>query len=553
MWLNSGCAQNQTVDHPDRQSSQRSFLPDTASKAKAASAERINPWHNLRYKNMNLNTTPSLMGNSASFHARTKDVLGDFPPLHSMESTNAFVAAMNALPDFLRIQVSALVDATGAHPALALSTLLSGMAAGVHGRYLVQRENGDTDTLGLYMMILSGRTTGKSSVFRLVYEPHKAEVLTRYRAFKLAKQAARKQCRPEEDPMIDPGSGSARFREHLLQDVTKRGLLESLEGIGESVSIAAHDGESVLKTPLFRQNLSTLNELYDGKNASGIRRSGGELTFALDSSVNVLAMTQPEIARELYEYHGERARQIGFDARCLYAVVPPMRPHPVSSHDQAVACLAPYYERARTHLAVRLMRLEAGITDREVLVLSGEAGQLWTRLVSDHDQRYGGHYCHFQDAADRTPQNARRLAANIHAYSVDPGDISSEALYAGWMISQWFLMEFSCAFPRAQILAVKSAKLTPREKQQVRENEDCQLIIERIHSLCQLLGTESVSKDKVFARSGLYNARFRTAVTRVIDEGHVLETRVRNKLHLSLAAHVWTLPVGQHLAISNPK
>ena len=491
------------------------------------------------------------MGNSASFQSRTKDVLGDFPPLNTMESTNAFVAAMNALPDVLRNQVSALVDATGAHPALALSTLLSGMAAGVHGRYLVQRENGDTDTLGLFMMILSGRTTGKSSVFRLVYEPHKAEVLTRYRSFKLAKQAAREQGRPERDPVIECGSGSVRFREHLLQDVTKRGLLETLEGIGESVSIAAHDGESVLKTPLFRQNLSTLNELYDGKNASGIRRSGGDLTFALDSSLNVLAMTQPEIARELHEYHGERARQIGFDARCLYAVIPPMRPHPVSSHVQAVACLAPYFEQARTHLAVRLKQLEAGITDREVLVLSGEADQLWTRLVSDHDQRYGGHYCHFQDAANRTPQNARRLATNIHAYSRDPGDISSEALYAGWMISQWFLMEFACAFPPAQILPIKSSKPTPREKQQVRENEDCQRIIDCIRNLCLLTEAESVLKERVLVRCGLYNARFRTAVMRLVDEGHVLETRVRNKVHLSLAAHVVAFPIGQHHAPSN--
>jgi hypothetical protein len=59
------------------------------------------------------------------------------------------------------------------------------------------------------------------------------------------------------------------------------------------------------------------------------------------------------------------------------------------------------------------------------------------------------------------------------------------------------------------------------------------------------LETKTVSKEKVYIRSGLYHARFRTALMRLTDEGEVIEERTRRTTLLSIASHVVQFPIGQ--------
>ena len=490
---------------------------------------------------MNNNLFPDRLPYLHSPNSDINSVFGSFPLLCTPESTHAFAAAMTAIPNYLRDLVYAIVDATGAHPAMALSTLLSGMAGAAHGRYVVQGPTGRANPLGLFMVILSGRTTGKSSVFDLVFDPHREEALRRYRASQARKttRSKRRGALDEDEPRVEP----ARFRDHLLQDVTKRGLLEALEGIGEAATIAAHDGQLVLKSPLFRRDLATVNELFDGNNASSLRRSDGDVLSAFKSSLNLLIMAQPEIAGEFHKFHGSHARSIGFDARCLYTLVPLVHPEPTAS--QPAACFEAYCEQTLHHLSERLQQLEAGLTDPAVLHLSDDAHQLWKRLVVTHRQLAEGPFFHVQDAADRAPQQALRLAANIHCYSRTPGPISRDSMNAGWLLSQWYLREFACAFKPMPALPIPALKLSPSDKRLQREQEDCRIILETIRVLCRQLETKTVSKEKVYIRSGLYHARFRTALMRLTDEGEVIEERTRRTTLLSIASHVVQFPIGQ--------
>lgn len=490
---------------------------------------------------MNSNLFPDRLPYLHSPHSEINSVFRSFPLLCTPESTHAFTAAMTAIPNYLRDLVYAIVEATGAHPAMALSTLLSGMAGAVHGRYVVQGPTGHANPLGLFMVILSGRTTGKSSVFNVVFDPHREELLGRYRASQARKatRSKRRGALDEDEPRGEP----ARYRDHLLQDVTKRGLLEALEGIGEAVTIAAHDGQLVLKSPLFRRDLATVNELFDGNNASSLRRSDGDVLSAFNSSLNLLIMVQPEIAGEFHKFHGCHARSVGFDARCLYTLVPPLHPEPTAS--QPAACFEAYCKQTLHHLSERLQQLEAGLTDAEVLYLSDDAQQLWKRLIVTHRQLAEGPFFHVQDAADRAPQQALRLAATIHGYSRTPGPISRDHMNAGWLLSQWYLREFACAFPPAPALPMPALKLSPSDKRWQREQEDCRIVLETIQMLCRQMETKSVPKEKVYIRSGLYNARFRTALMRLTDEGQVIEEHTRRNALLSIASHVLQFPIGQ--------
>ena len=483
----------------------------------------------------------SYLAYSESPSSRFIHTTGGFPPLLSPRANHAFAAAVEAMPEFLRRQVFGLVDATGAHPAMALATLLSGMAACAHGRYAVLRPNGHPEPLGLFMQIVSERTTGKSSIFREVYAPLRNARKRNYMYAHVGKPNSRSTANTEDGPHAKSQEEPFRFRERWLQDINKRGLLEALEGIGESASIATDEGETVLKSPLLRLNLAVLNEIFDGDCVCGMGRGERDAISALDSSLNVLIMAQPDIVKKFHEYHAGHARSIGFDARCLFACIPRVTPSPTSSIDKLHVCLQDYYHRAEIHLSTRARQLEAGEINREVLTLSNEAEALWWRLRDEHKQRGGWGFEHVQDAVDRMPQHALRIAGNIHAYCGDEGPIPTSSLNAAWGLARWFLAEFAFAFPPAPPAlppVPRMPKLSVRDKQLQRQQEDLGTVIECIRQLCQQLDVEAVPREKVHVRSGLYNARFRTAEMRAIDEGQVIETRIRKEVRLALAPGV---------------
>jgi hypothetical protein len=487
------------------------------------------PWRCVPKEDM-LHPISTQFGNENC--SKLHQVLADFPSLGSIESDQAFRAAMNAAPEFLRNQVVALVEATGAHPAMAASMLLSGMAAGVHGRYYVQGLNGQTEPLGLIMMIVAERTTGKTSVFQRAYAPHIDEMMERYKSAKSIRAKRRSPTQLDEGSTAGTEPAARRFRETLVQDVTKRSLLEALEGIGEAVSIAGHDGETVLKTPLFRQSLATLNELFDGHGATALRRSGGDTVYCMDGTANVLIAGQPDAFREFHARHDGHSRSIGFDARCLYTLIPPMKVKPMLAPPQLGHYLEPYIAQVRAHLTVRHMQLERGETAREILAFSAEAERSLRWYILDHDRRSDFEYQHVQDAATRMPQHAVRIGAIIHAYSGCDGQISAQIANAGWMFAVWYLKEFSLAFPPRAILSNARPRLSEQEKRMMRETDDCAVVLDCITTICRQLEIESAPAERVRARCSLYNARFRAALLRLIDEGRVLEERVRKKLHL---------------------
>ena len=191
--------------------------------------------------------------------------------------------------------------------------------------------------------------------------------------------------------------------------------------------------------------------------------------------------------------------------------------------------------RADNRMIYAQMRAEF---DREVLSLSEDAESLWWHLLEEHKQRGGYGYEHVQDAVNRMPQHALRISGNLHAYSGDPGPIPSKTLNAAWLIARWFLAEFAFAFPPEPPTlppVMRAPKPSLHEKQLQRQQDDLRTVIECVRLLCKQLDVESVHREKVFVRSGLYNARYRTAEMRAIDEGKVIETRLRKKVYLALA------------------
>jgi hypothetical protein len=445
---------------------------------------------------------------------------------------------LEAQPDYLRAMVSAASADIGTDPGMTLSTLVSAMAAAIHGQRVVERPDGGIEPMAIFSVILAGPATGKTRLHKLAHSRHDAEDAHRYVAYGQARCMARSRRAKAPEDGGDEAAATItrpRLRPVLLQDVSNRGLLEAVEGVGEATSISVHEGQKVLGSALFRQHLDTLNVLYDAESRTTLTRGKGDVVQSFDATLNVLVMVQPDVFGLYLQTHGEHARAIGFLGRCLFTSIPPIRPLPNALLGVDDGCLEVYAANVQSFLNARLAKLETGNTEREVVKFSDGARDLWRQLVNEHEQLTRARYSHVQDAASRAMQNVVRIAGILHSYGGLSGDIPPETLNAAWVMVQWHMTEFAKLFPPSPIAPLVRVKPTAREKQLQREVDDARAILDCVAQLCGQLQEPAVLKSKVFIRSGLYHARFRTALMRLVDEGHVLESGEGKQTRVSIA------------------
>lgn len=445
-----------------------------------------------------------------------------------------FHYAASLMPDYLRNLVHAVVNKLDVDPGMAFSTLLSAMASAVQGVRLVLRPDEGLEPLAYFSIVLAGPTTGKTRTHRLVHAAHNTHDIRRYKSYQQAKRKTGAGDVGSNDDTTLRRVGTGRLRSVIQQDTSNRGLLEAVEGIGESTSISVHEGQKVLGSILFRQHLDTLNMLHDCEGRAMLTRGKGDVVIALNASLNALVMVQPDIFGTYLQKHGKTARGIGFLARCLFTTVPPFRTVIGPSVEVPADCLETFNAKAEAFLDAQLANLEAGDTDREVIKFSPNACQLWRDLIAEHRNLTSERYWHVQDAANRAMQNVARVAGIIHSYCNEEGDISSETLYAAWAIVQWHLGQFAELFPAEPLPMPAPPKATAQQKQLQREFEDGRTIVSCIAEMCQRSREPDALKSRVFIRSALYNARFRTALMRLVDDGLVLESGEGKATRLSI-------------------
>lgn len=441
--------------------------------------------------------------------------------------------AISRMPTYLRDWVLAIAIKLDVDPGMVLATLLSGMGAGLNGGKVAKRPDDGLEPLACFTVVLAGPTTGKTRTHKLVHTAHNSHDICRYKSYQQRRRGGTRD-EVDSDGALAVPAGDARLRSVILQDTSNRGLLEALEGVGESTAISIHEGQKVLESVLFRRHLDTLNVLHDGEGRAMITRGKGDRVIAHNATLTTLVMVQPDIFGAYLEKHGKTARGIGFLARCLFTTVPRFR-HPVDrSLKDPDECLAAYHAKVETFLKDRLAKLEAGETEPEVIAFSPEACQLWQELSAEQHNLTNTMYWHVQDAANRAMQNVARVAGIIHSYDDVGGDIPSETLDAAWAIVQWHLTQFAELFPPKPLPAPLPPKPTAQEKQFWRETEDGKVILNCITEMCWRNREPDALKSKVFIRSGLYNARFRTALMRLVDEDVVLESGEGTQTRLSI-------------------
>jgi hypothetical protein len=461
------------------------------------------------------------------------------------------------LPDYMRNLAYAIAAKLEVDVGMAFSTLLSGMASAVQGLKVVKRPDGGIEPLSLFSIVLAAPTAGKTRTHKLVHRAHNAQDVHRYQEYQQAKKGRRPfvlgvAVSEVADEAYSGGaydsalSGDPRLRWVILQNSTNRALLEALEGVGEASSMSSHEGQNVLNSDVLKRHLETLDTLFDGDDKTILTRAKGDFVMSAQATLVLLVMAQQDIFGNYVRKYGDYARGIGFFARVLFTSVP-LYPTPLDPRIQFPAdCLDNYERQVTTYLDAQRNKLEAGITAREEMAFSPEACQLYWQLAQEHQRLTSTVYWHIQDAANRALQNVIRISAIMHAFSGETGDIQANTLAAAYAVVEWHLAQFSELFPPKPLPLPKQPKPSTRERRLQRQFEDMRTITDCIIEVCCRGREPDALKSRVFVGSGLYNARFRTALMRLTDEGHVLESGEGKEARLSI------VPQRGGLSISPP-
>lgn len=231
--------------------------------------------------------------------------------------------------------------------------------------------------------------------------------------------------------------------------------------------------------------LGFINKMWDGAPISVSRKSendyeiqGGRMTISL--------MVQPTVLFQFLDKKGEKARDIGFLARCFIC-------YPESTQGFRQIESTTVYSEHLTYFNQRLTQIlsssiedhRQGVDNKRTLRLSTDAEQKWIEIYNEIEtnlQESGSLYYHKEFGA-KMAENLIRLAALLHFFSHDSDLISLESLLSASHLVYWFYHEQLRLFPQSN---------------EVSEAEyDANTLLEWIDSYAKKHGSLKISKTYI--------------------------------------------------------
>ena len=436
---------------------------------------------------------------------------------------------IESLPAYMRALISCISTRLKVDPGMVLAALEAGMASAAHGVACVTHPHGGRELLSCFGVVIAGPTMGKTRTYRETHRVHLEEDLRRHASSLVAEQSRNQT------------SGGRVWRAHdrirwvALQNATNRGLIEVLEGVGGSTAVVSDEGQNVLSSDLFKRHLDTCNSLYDGSRVM-LNRAHGRSMVATDASLVSFVMIQPDRFSSYCQKYGELARGIGFFARTLFTISGPIQPWSTASLEMADGSVERYENKVRDLLTRQHARTQDGNTERQAIKFTSEALGVFASLEQEHLREIPLFYPHMEDAANRALQNVVRLAAILHIFSDESGDIPAATLLSAYSLVKWHLAHFSILFPAAAPTLPLSPQQLAAQRAMQRCMEDRDAIHAIIVELSRVRQSQTVLKSEVqtLFRAHAYDARFRAALLRLKNEGTVIESPGGQTARLSI-------------------
>lgn len=239
-----------------------------------------------------------------------------------------------------------------------------------------------------------------------------------------------------------------RLRQFIRQDISERAYIDVLEGDSESIALMSDEGEAVLKGSAM-STFSVHNRVWDGARMLTLDRGRGVHVVARNARGTMSIMVQPAVLKEYLRRNGELARGSGFWARVLVG-------SPASTqgfrfvywYNEHWVHLPGFHNRIKALLEEYDRRLAEGPIRREVLEFSPEAVARWIDLTNQVEGMLQpfGYLNDIKDFASKAMEMTGRIAALLHFFTKQQGQINAEAFERAFSIIRWHIDEFKRMF-----------------------------------------------------------------------------------------------------------
>ncbi len=220
-----------------------------------------------------------------------------------------------------------------------------------------------------------------------------------------------------------------------FNDVTPAAIKYCLGEHNKSIGIISDEGGTVLNARIV-DDLSFLNKLWDGSPYS-VERKTTPSQYITGARLTISISVQSSILNDYLIRQGDKARGSGFLARFLVCYPPSTQgtryiTNPVTSTEH----LPVFYERMKAILHED----KTPIT----LNLDHDAQKCWIDYFNEIESQLSpnGYLYNFRDYASKVADNAARIAALIHYFIGNDGDISQQVMTSAIHLSRWYLNEY---------------------------------------------------------------------------------------------------------------
>lgn len=345
---------------------------------------------------------------------------------------------LDSLPEPIRGAVLQAIMAKDVPVSIAVTDAIAAAAAVVHCGYDCIAPDGEHLPTTINTCAVAPSADGKGRSLRFFF-----------RHFLDAQKA--KQSRLIADDRGEEG-GSPRAKvsavEAMINDISYARLVREIDGFGMNLTIQREEGDSFLKTDLFKCNTDALTQLWSGNPPLDHFVKGKELVAA-EARVSLGFRIQPDLMYEYLRGRGRNAVKLGFWPRSVAALYDPnMFPGSRSP--------LPFDPRAANGMAfhARLDELAEEINSRRFngcrqrigVALDESATGFMLELGYYMKQWRTTFYRETQEAAGRGWENTLRLATVFHIFCNGSGPVTSDMVHRAWDVIAWSLYQHYLIF-----------------------------------------------------------------------------------------------------------
>ncbi|HBR1207030.1 TPA: DUF3987 domain-containing protein [Klebsiella pneumoniae] len=392
---------------------------------------------------------------------------------------------VDAFPQIIRNAIYEVEQHTQAPQALIAASALGVISLACQNRIDVCRLNNLRGPVSLFLLTLAESGERKSTVDKLLMEPlyqleenlfekytHDLTVWRNDEAiFNIEKKSLmsklKSEIRRNKDHLAtneklkvllaSHPKSPVRFKQ-IFNDATPAAIKDYLCGYWRSVGIMSDEAGTIFNGYTLNE-LPFINKMWDGAMFPVERKSEPEKLIR-DARMTLSLMVQPNIFKGYIKRKGDMAKGIGFFARCLIC-----QPGSTQGNRQITSPVVsteylPIFQQ-------RLMKIvnesiaRNNENDRLCLRFTVEAEKRWIAFSNNVEYEMGilGRLSNFKDYASKMAENMARIAALLHHFNGDEGDISLLTVEAAVEISTWYVGEYVRLFSKPQefTLAISEA------------------------------------------------------------------------------------------------